>query len=313
MHSFVEGEQHTWFTVIITGGDSLPNSSQPPEQYLLPNYNVTATGHNVDIRDKNQMKFFVAQTMPDIVINLASITTVKESFERPLETYKIGFWGTFNLLMALKETGFQGRMLQIGSSEVYGFPSPEQLPLTETDPLYPMSPYSVNKAATEALCYQWSQTESFDILMTRSFTHIGPGQSDRFAISNFAKQIAEVKLGIREFELFVGDLEATRDYTDVRDVVRAYDLLLKKGVNSEVYNVCSGQERSTKWMLNKLIDIAEVKVTILQNSSRIRGSEQRRVCGNNNKINMDTGWLPSIPLDTSLSDILSFWKKSIAT
>jgi len=279
------------------------------EQYFLPEYDVVATGRKEDIRDENEVKHLVARTKPDVVVNLASITTVRESFDRPLETYKIGFWGTLNLLRALKDLGFRGRMLQVGSSEVYGFPLPEQLPISETEPLRPMSPYSVNKAAIEALCYQWSQVESFEILMTRSFTHIGPGQSDRFAISNFAKQIVEIKLGHREPVLYVGDLEATRDYTDVRDIVRAYDLLLEKGANGNIYNVCSGKERPTKLLLNKLIDISGVTVTVSQDSSRVRASEQRRVCGDNEKLVKDVGWNQSVPLETTLSDILSYWEK----
>jgi GDP-4-dehydro-6-deoxy-D-mannose reductase len=293
---------------LLIGGTGFVGSHL--EQHLLPNYNVVATGRNADIRDGKQVKRLVADTMPDVVVNLASITTVRESFERPLETYKIGFWGTLNLLRALKDIGFTGRMLQIGSSEVYGFPSPEQLPISETEPLRPMSPYSVNKAATEALCYQWSQVESFEILMTRSFTHIGPGQSDRFAISNFAKQIAEIKSGQRKPVLYVGDLETTRDYTDVRDVVRAYDLLLQKGKNGNIYNVCSGIERPTRLLLNALLDVAGVTATISQDPSLTRVSEQRRVCGNNEKLIRDTGWHQSISIDITLSDILSHWEKN---
>ena len=292
--------------VLLVGGTGFVGRHL--EQYFLSNYAVTATGRNVDIRDEDQIKDLVTRTAPDIVINLASITTVRESFENPQETYMIGFWGTLNLLKSLKKTGFKGKMLQIGSSEVYGFPLPEQLPISESEPLRPMSPYAVNKAAIEALCYQWSQTGSFEILMTRSFTHIGPGQSDRFAISNFAKQIAEIKLGNREPMLHVGDLEATRDYTDVRDVVMAYDLIIQKGTNGGIYNVCSGKERSTKLMLDKLIAISGLSVSVSQDMSRVRASEQRRVCGNNEKLVRDTGWHQSIALDRTLSDILSYWE-----
>lgn len=280
------------------------------EQYFLHNFDVTATGHDIDIRDKHQTKSLVARIMPDIVVNLASITTVRESFENPEETYKIGFWGTLNLLLALKETGFKGRMLQVGSSEVYGYPSPDQLPISESEPLRPMSPYAVNKVAIEALCYQWSQTEQFEIVTTRSFTHIGPGQSDRFAISNFARQIAEIKQRNLDPVIHVGDLSATRDFTDVRDVVRAYDLLLKKGRNGEIYNICSNQEVSTQWMLDKLIEISGANVKVVQDKTRLRVAEQRRVCGNNKKLIRDTGWHQNISLETSLADILTYWEMS---
>ena len=131
---------------LLIGGTGFVGSHL--ERYLLRNYNVTTTGHDVDIRDKSQVKHLVARTIPDVVVNLASITTVRESFDHPLETYRIGFWGTSNLLQSLKEIGFKGRMLQVGSSEVYGFLLPEQLPLAEAEPLRPMSPYAVSKAAT---------------------------------------------------------------------------------------------------------------------------------------------------------------------
>ena len=279
------------------------------KKYLIDRYDIIATGREEDIRDGVKIKALVKRVSPSIVINMAAITTVRESFERQYDNYNIGFFGTLNLLMALKDTGFKGRVLLVGSSEVYGFPLPEQLPVAESEPLCPKSPYAVNKAAMEALCYQWSQTESFDVLMTRSFTHIGPGQSDRFAISNFAKQIAEIKLGLKEPLLQVGDLEATRDYTDVRDVVNAYDLILQKGINENVYNVCSGTEQSTGSMLNKLLEISGVTASIVQDELRMRTSEQRRLCGNNKKLVMDTGWHQSISLNTTLSDILSYWER----
>lgn len=279
------------------------------QRRLHDRYNVIATGQNEDIRDNEKIKAVVRTAAPDIVINLAAITTVRESFERQYDNYNIGLFGTLNLLMALKDTGFQGRMLQVGSSEVYGFPTPDQLPISESEPLRPMSPYAVNKVAIEALCYQWSQTEQFKIVTTRSFTHIGPGQSDRFAISNFAKQIAEIKQRDLPPVIHVGDLSATRDFTDVRDVVSAYDMLLQDGRNGEIYNVCSNQEVSTQWMLEKLIEISGINVKVVQDTTRLRVSEQRRVCGDNKKLIRDTGWHKNISLDTSLSDILSYWEE----
>ncbi|RJQ43487.1 MAG: NAD-dependent epimerase/dehydratase family protein [Nitrospiraceae bacterium] len=280
---------------------------------LHDRYSIMATGRNEDIRDAAMIKNLVRKATPDIVINLAAITTVRESFERQYDNYNIGLFGTLNLLLALKDIAFQGRMLQVGSSEVYGFPAPDQLPISESEPLRPMSPYAVNKVAIEALCYQWSQTEQFEIVTTRSFTHIGPGQSDRFAISNFARQIAEIKQMNIEPVIHVGDLSATRDFTDVRDIVSAYDLLLQKGRNGDIYNVCSNQEVSTQWMLEKLIELSGVKVKIIQDTTRLRTSEQRRVCGNNRKLVRDTGWQQIISLESSLADILSYWEKNFAT
>ena len=291
--------------VLIIGGTGFVGVHL--QRLLQENFRVTATGHDSDIRDSDQTRRLVASTSPDLIINLASITTVRESFANPLETYRIGFFGTLNLLTSLKEIGFKGRMLNISSSEVYGHPSEAELPITEGSLIKPMSPYAVSKLATEALCFQWSQTEQFDIITARPFTHIGPGQSDRFAISNFAKQIAEVMLGRRDPVIRVGNLGATRDFTDVRDVAAAYISLQEKGRNGEIYNICSGNERSTDSLLAELIEQANVDIKIEQDHSLIRDSEQTRIYGSNEKLNRQTGWEPKISLTKTLNDALQNW------
>jgi GDP-4-dehydro-6-deoxy-D-mannose reductase len=213
--------------------------------------------------------------------------------------------------MALKEIGFQGRMLNVSSSEVYGHPSETELPITEGAPLRPMSPYAVSKSATEALCFQWSQTEQFEIITARPFTHVGPGQSDRFAISNFSKQIAEILLGRRDPVIRVGNVNMTRDFTDVRDVVGAYVSLLEKGRNGEVYNVCSGKEVSTGSLLAELVKRANIEIKVEQDCSLIRDTEQTRIYGSYEKLNSDTGWEPKIPLTKTLEDTLWYWREKL--
>jgi GDP-4-dehydro-6-deoxy-D-mannose reductase len=272
---------------------------------------VVASDHTADIRDSAQLLDLIRRSTPDFVVNFASITTVRESFEAPDKTYQIGFLGTLNLLQCLKATAFKGRMLNISSSEVYGFPQSNQLPLRETSGFNPMNPYSVNKVATEALCYQWSQTEKFEIITARPFTHIGPRQSERFAISNFAKQIAEILLKKKDPLVEVGDLDTTRDLTDVRDVVRAYRLLLEKGRNGEVYNVCSGREVSMRSLLDNLVKLAGIAVTIRQDERLLRRFDQSRTLGSFEKIRDETGWTPSIPFDRTLRDTVEFWKLQI--
>ena len=277
------------------------------QRELGAEFNVAATGHSRDIRDAAQIASLVKEVGPDLVINFASITTVRESFLEPLGAYEIGFLGSLNLLLALKANKFQGTMLNISSSEVYGFTSDDQLPITENAPLQPMSPYSVSKAATEALCYQWSQTETFSIITARPFTHIGPGQSERFAISNFAKQLSEILLRKRDPVIHVGDLDTSRDFTDVRDVVRAYKLLLGKGRNGHCYNVCSATETSMRTLLHELVELSGMEVKIEPDESLMRKAEQRRTCGSCRKIREETGWHPTIPLSVTLSDTLSHW------
>lgn len=292
-------------TVLLIGGTGFVGRHM--QRSLLPGFKVIATGRGSDIGDIAKIRSLVKTASPDIVVNFASITTVRESFQDPLDTYRTGFLGALNLLMALKESGFRGKMLNISSSEVYGFPSDDLLPVDEEALLRPMSPYSVSKAATEALCYQWSQTEQFEIVTARPFTHIGPGQSDRFAISNFARQIAEISLGKKAPVIHVGNLHATRDITDVRDVVRAYSLLLEKGRNGQAYNICSGRETSIKALLNELIELARLDIRIEHDEALMRDAEQKRIYGSYEKIRNEAGWDPLIPLSQTLADTFSCW------
>ena len=296
-------------TALLIGGTGFAGSHM---QHLLAHeYRVIVTGHSTDIRNSGQISDLVKSSLPDFVVNFASVTTVKESFEDPYQTYQVGFLGTLNLLEALKTIKFRGRVLNISSSEVYGFPSRDELPVRETAPVRPMNPYSVSKASTEALCYQWSQLEQFEIVTARPFTHIGPGQSAKFAISSFTKQIAEILLKKRGPVMHVGDLQTTRDLTDVRDVVRAYRLLMEKGRSGEVYNVCSNNEVSIRSVMNELIGLANTPISISQEETRLRKAEQQRTLGSFDKIREQTGWLPVIPLTQTLQDMLSYWREHL--
>ncbi|OCB03890.1 NAD-dependent dehydratase, partial [Acidithiobacillus ferrivorans] len=227
------------------------------------------------------------------------------------ETFDINFYGTLNLLEALQSIGFRGRMLFVGSGDTYGQVPEAALPVREGHPLHPRNPYAVSKVAAEALCYQWSQTSGFEIVMARPFNHIGPGQSPRFAITDFARQITEIRLGQRPPVLQVGDIDVTRDFTDVRDVERAYALLLEKGRNGGVYNVCSGREHSIRELLQRLIALAGVVVRIDQVPARLRPAEQRRMVASFEALHRDTGWQPLIPIEQSLQDLLNDWEKQL--
>jgi GDP-4-dehydro-6-deoxy-D-mannose reductase len=296
-------------TVLLIGGTGFAGSHM--ERLLRSEYKVVVSDHTTDIRDPAMIGNLVKSSMPDYVVNFASVTTVKESFANPTNTYAIGFLGTLNLLLALKAIDYRGRMLNISSSEVYGFPSDSALPLAETAALRPMSPYSVSKAAAEMLCYQWTQTERFEIVTARPFTHIGPGQSDKFAISSFAKQIAEILLKKKEPHLHVGNLQTTRDLTDVRDVVGAYKLLMEKGHNGEVYNICSETEVTMQLVVDQLITFSGIPIVVKENEQLIRKAEQRRTCGSFQKLREQTGWEPKIPLNRTLQDTLASWKERL--
>jgi GDP-4-dehydro-6-deoxy-D-mannose reductase len=268
---------------------------------------VVSTGREVDVRDAAQLQSLITREKPDDVVHLAAITTLKESFENPRATYDINFGGTLNLLMALRNSGFSGNLLFVSSSEVYGLLADADLPVDETRLTKPLSPYAVAKIASEALCYQWSQSERFKIVVARPFNHIGPGQSERFAIADFGRQIAMIKLGLAAPVLRVGDIDTTRDFTDVRDIVSAYEMLLDLGHNGETYNVCSGSERTVRSLIERMCQLAGVAVEIETDSERFRPSEQRRVRGNNRKIMEATGWSLAYSMDQTLTAILDEW------
>jgi len=295
--------------IVLTGASGFVGGFVQRQVPCVP---FDRSGQQVDLRDAVQVRSAIEQLRPEAIIHLAAQSFVPASFDNPRETYDINFLGTLNLLAALKESGFRGRMLFVGSGDTYGLVPEARLPITEDLPLRPRSPYGVSKVAAEALCYQWSQLEKFELVMTRSFNHIGPGQSERFVVSDFAKQVIEIKQGRRKPILSVGDIDVTRDFTDVRDAASAYALLLEHGGNGETYNVCSGVERSIRSILVRLLELANVDARIEQDATRLRIGEQRRLRGSYEKLHRDTGWVPAVAIDHSLLDILQNWEERLS-
>jgi GDP-4-dehydro-6-deoxy-D-mannose reductase len=258
----------------------------------------------VDLRDPVSVRSAVASVSPDAVLHLAAQSSVASSFDNPTKTFDVNFFGTLHLLQALSEIGFNGVFVYVGSADVYGATDEAQLPVNEAQPLRPRSPYAVSKIAAEALCYQWSQTHSFKVVLTRPFNQIGPGQNLQFAVPDFARQVVNIRRGQQAPILVTGNLDVTRDFTDVRDVVHAYHMLLTKGRNGEIYNICSGRERSLRSIVDALLRIAGVEAEIQVDADRLRPSEQRRMVGDSRKIRDLIGWEPEIDLETTLTDIL---------
>jgi len=258
----------------------------------------------VDLCDAERVRSAVSTLMPEAVLHLAAQSSVAASFEEPAKTFAVNFFGTLNLLQALSAEGFRGQFLYIGSADVYGCVAETDLPAKETQPLRPRSPYAVSKVAAEALCYEWSQTNGFRVVMTRPFTQIGPGQDQRFAVAGFARQIARIRRGRQNAVLTTGDLDVTRDFMDVRDTVNAYHLLLEGGENGEIYNICSGRERTLRSLVEKMLEIAGVRAEMKCDVARLRRAEQRRMVGDCTKIRERPGWEPQIPLEKTLTDIL---------
>ncbi len=264
-------------------------------------------GKAIDIRDRGGVLAAVDALRPERVIHLAAQSFVPTSFDNPAETIEINVLGTLNLLQALRETGFKGRFLFVGTADLYGAVPEAELPVDEERALRPRNPYAVSKVAAEALCYQWSQTEKFDVVMARPFNHIGPRQAPHFAASDFARQIVRISLGQAAPELVVGDIDVTRDFTDVRDVVRAYESLLDHGRSGEVYNVCSGVEHSLRDLVDSLQRLAGIDCRLVTDPARMRKAEQRRMRGSAAKLKTATGWTPSIEFDRTLQDMLTHW------
>jgi GDP-4-dehydro-6-deoxy-D-mannose reductase len=265
----------------------------------------------VDLRDRGALVSRLRCFKPDAVIHLAALSFVPDSFRSPESTFAVNFMGTLNLLQALAETDFEGRMIYVGTGDAYGRVPAQELPISEERALRPLNPYAVSKAAAEALCYQWSQTGPFEIIIARPFNHIGAGQASTFALSDFARQIAEIAAGQRSKQLVVGNIDVTRDFTDVADVVRAYGLMLTHGRNGEIYNVCSGIERSVRDLLNRLLVLSDVVADVVTDPARYRPSEQARVYGSHKKLSDHTGWQPTVPIDNTLMNLYRYWEKKI--
>ena len=287
--------------MLLTGATGFVGGYVQKEMQCIPLSDALGT---IDITNLEKVTAAVSEICPDMVIHLAAKTFIPDSFKDPINVFNCNFLGTYNLLMALRSSGFKGRLLYTGSYDMYGLVQPENLPITESQVLKPRNPYSVSKVAAEALCYQWSQASDFDVIMARPFNHTGPGQSTQFVVADFANQLREIQNGHNKPVIAVGDIDVTRDFVDVRDVVHAYKLLLERGRNGEVYNVCSGKERSIRQLLETMIELIGIEVSVIQDRQRLRRDEQRRVYGSYDKIHADTGWHPEFEIKDTLREML---------
>ncbi|WJV23042.1 MULTISPECIES: GDP-mannose 4,6-dehydratase [Pseudomonas] len=249
--------------------------------------------------------------LPDAVIHLAGQTFVPEAFRDPTNTFQINLLGTLNLLQALKIRGFNGRFLYVSSGDVYGLVNESDLPINERQPPCPRNPYAVSKDSAELLSLQWGMSEDWPVMIARPFNHIGTGQQNSFAITSAARQIARIKLGLQGPQVYVGDIDVTRDFLDVSDVVSAYLALLHSGIPGQIYNICSGKEQSIRNLIEQLADIAQVEMELVEDPARLRRSEQRRVCGSAAKLQQATGWMPKTPIEQSLRAILTDWETRV--
>ncbi|MFJ2988610.1 GDP-mannose 4,6-dehydratase [Collimonas sp. NPDC087041] len=275
-------------------------------------WELVSAEREYDLLDADSLDRVLSNAKPDAVIHLAGQTFIPEAFRDPEHTLDVNLLGTLKLLQSLQRNGFNGSFLYVSSGDVYGRVDPALLPITELQVPRPQNPYAVSKAAAELLCYQWSCNLPWRIMVARPFNHIGPGQREDFVISSVARQMARIKLGLQERRILVGDIDVSRDFLDVEDVISAYLALLEKGQSGEVYNVCSGKEYLIRDMIASMLYLTEIDATIEQDPARMRLSDLRRVKGCNQKIELATGWKPGISMQPTLLAVLADWDARVA-
>ncbi len=260
-----------------------------------------------DLRDEDVISKAITEFKPDTVFHLAAQSSVKLSFENPFETFSANLIATLVLLETLSKFDAPVKTLVISSSEVYGRLEPEECPVTEDHPLKPINPYAVSKASVDLLAHQYFMAYKMPVYIARAFSHSGPGQKTVAVLSDWAFQIAKIDLGLTPPQLKVGNTSVQRDYTDVRDVVRAYLDIVEKGKAGTPYNVCSGKGYKLSDLLYKYRSLIKKDVEIRSDKSRMRPVDLPILIGSYEKLFADTGWKPTIPLETTLSDSLKFW------
>lgn len=262
---------------------------------------------NIDLLDFEKLKKTIEGIKPELVFHLAGLSSVKISYGQPGLCKKINVTGTKNLLDAVIEAKINPRILVVSSAEVYGVQN--SVPTKETADLDPKNPYAESKKEQEELCRRYM--EKLQIIISRSFLHTGPGQRPLFVTSDFAKQIAEIEKGLKEPVIEVGNLEARRSFTDVRDMVKAYYLSLQKCIPGETYNIGSGKGYSIKEALGMLLSMSNVKIEVIIDPKKIRPNDIPIQVGDISKFRSQTGWRPNIPFEKTLKDLLDFWRKRV--
>jgi GDP-4-dehydro-6-deoxy-D-mannose reductase len=246
---------------------------------------------------------------PDVIFHLAAVSYVPRSFQDPVGTLANNIIGQVHVLEAARALDPPPVVVVVSSSDAYGLVYESELPVRESQPFRPLSPYGVSKAGQDLLGLQYYLAYGLPVVRVRPFTHIGPGQSERFAISGFARQIAEAELGLAPPVLLVGDLEVERDLLDVRDVVRAYELVADQRFAGDAFNIASGRSWRLADVVEQLLAMARVPMRVEQDPGRLRPVDVRVLRGDASALRTATGWQPRIPLEETLADTLDYWRK----
>jgi len=267
-----------------------------------------ATIESADLLDEGALAGAVARLEPDAIYHLAAFSNPESSLKYARQTLETNILGTQNLLEAARQGGRSPRILLVGSAQQYGKVSEDEQPISEERAQKPLTPYSVSKAAQELLGQRYFLSEGMPVLWTRSFNHTGPGQADTYVCSSFARQVAEAEKGTRAPEIHVGNLAARRDFTDVRDVARAYAALVERGQPGRAYNVCRGEAVSIQQVLDTLIELSTADVKVRVDPDRYHVLDAPLIFGDATRLREDTGWSPQFSLRDTLLDLLNDWR-----
>lgn len=273
-------------------------------QHLLPDIRLV----ECDLRDPFAVQNLINEVQPDRIFHLAAQSFVPASWAAPEETITTNVLGQLNLLEAVRRHGPEARVQIACSSEEYGLVHPDELPITESNQLRPLSPYGVSKVAQDLLAYQYHASYGLFTVRTRAFNHTGPRRGEIFATSSFARQVAEIEAGLRPPVLRCGNLDARRDFTDVRDMVRAYWLALEGGEPGEVYVIATGTSYSMREVLDILLGMARCQIEVQLDPERLRPSDVPVLEGDSSRFRARTGWVPEIPFARTMSDLLEYWR-----
>lgn len=263
----------------------------------------------VDVLDRSAVNQAIAAVRPAAVYHLAGAAHAGQSWDRVAATLQVNVLGTHHVLSALAALpGHDCRVLVPGSALVY---APQDRAITESDPVAPSNPYALSKLAQEMTAAQAGRDSGVGVILTRSFNHIGPRQDPSFFASSFARQIARIEMGLAEPQVRVGNLDARRDLTDVRDTVRAYQALMERGQTGRIYNVCSGRAYRVGEVLEGLLARSSARIEVLDDPSRYRPRDTALVLGDHARLTSDVGWAPGIPMDRTLDELLAYWRAMV--
>ncbi|HZL86116.1 MAG TPA: GDP-mannose 4,6-dehydratase [Candidatus Krumholzibacteria bacterium] len=285
--------------------------SQGHEVWATDRSDTHSTSARVcDLTDTAAVRALIDDLEPDAIVHLASVASVGRSFAAPQHTLQNNLLAACNLFEALRDRP-RTRVLVVGSAEQYGRVDTSELPLGENQPFRPASPYAVSKIAQEYLALQYRTSYGLDVVLARSFNHSGPGQSDDFVLPAVAKQIALAEAGRTPHVVRIGNLAVSRDYLDVRDVARAYALLLEHGEGGQAYNVARGRAESLQDLVATLLAKARVALTLEPDPKRMRPADLPVLVGDSTRLRTRTHWQPEIPLETTLADVLDDWRQRV--